>query len=109
MGEVDTIFHRLSFEELGNVYDHSEKNTGENVEEGTVLLLLQPVMWFCDCQETLDRDRDDNEDGTTETQPIKWVVENGKYAEKVVRIKFLVVVSHHIEDCKDNVESVEAV
>ena len=25
---------------------------------------------LCDCQETLDRDRDDNEDGTTEAQPV---------------------------------------
>ena len=25
---------------------------------------------LCDCQETLDRDGDDNEDGTTEAQPV---------------------------------------
>jgi len=54
MGEVDTIFDRLSFEELWYVDDDGEKEAGENVEQRSVLLLLQSVVRFCDCQEALD-------------------------------------------------------
>merc|ERR1711936_637691 len=41
--------------------------------------------------------------------PIERVVEDGEDAEKVVRVKLLVVVSHHVEDGEGYVKSVEAV
>ena len=105
--EVQAEGDRLRLEELGEVEDDGEESAGDDVAQGSSEVAHQPVVRSGDGQEPLHCDGHHYEDAAAETQSVERVVKVGKYREESLGVKLLVVVPHHVQEGKHDVESIE--